>query len=209
MIYITEEKLKELLAGAPEHLRPVPPRRMVAFDVETPNSRCDRICSAGLTVIENNRVVESTEIRINPETEFDWRCIKVHGIRPSDVKDEPAFPEVWDRIRGIMESSVILAHNAMFDLGVLRKLLDHYELEFHPVRYADTLRISRAVYGKLMPNHKLGTLCQELGIPLSAHQAGSDSFGCAELYLRMQEAAGSLTQFDRTYSFDPTPLYKY
>ena len=57
MNYLTEEKLKELLAGAPEHLRPVPPRRMVAFDVETPNSRSDRICSAGLTVIENNRVV--------------------------------------------------------------------------------------------------------------------------------------------------------
>ena len=91
MIYITEEKLKELLAGAPEHLRPVPPRRMVAFDVETPNSRGDRICSAGLTVIENNRVVESMEIRVNPETEFDWRCIKVHGIRPSDVEDEPVF----------------------------------------------------------------------------------------------------------------------
>ena len=201
MNYLTEEKLKELLAGAPEHLKPVPPRRMVAFDVETPNSRGDRICSAGLTVIENNRVVQTTEIRVNPETEFDWRCNKVHGIRPQDVEDEPAFPEVWDRIRDIMENSVILAHNATFDLGVLKRLLDHYELDFHPVRYADTLTISRAVYGKTMPNHKLGTLCAELGIPLDAHQAGSDSFGCAELYLRMQETAGSLTSFDRVYRF--------
>lgn len=205
MIYLTEEKLKELLEGAPEHLKPVPPRRMVAFDVETPNSRGDRICSAGLTVIENNRVVRSMEIRVNPETEFDWRCIRVHGIRPCDVEDEPTFPEVWDGIRDIMEDSVILAHNALFDLGVLKKLLWHYDLGFHPVRYADTLRISRSVYGKLMPNHKLGTLCAELGIPLDAHQAGSDSYGCAELYLRMQEAAGSLASFDRTYTFDSMP----
>ena len=103
MIYITEEKLKELLAGAPEHLRPVPSRRMVAFDVETPNTRGDRICSAGLTVIENNRVIETREIRVNPETDFDWRCIRVHGIHPEDVEDEPAFPEVWDSIRDIMD----------------------------------------------------------------------------------------------------------
>ena len=41
----------------------------------------------------------------------------------------------------------------------------------------------------------------ELGIPLDAHQAGSDSFGCAELYLRMQETAGNLDSFDRVYSF--------
>ena len=201
MNYITEEKLKELLAGAPEHLRPVPSRRMVAFDVETPNSRGDRICSAGLTVIENNRIIETREIMVNPETEFDWRCIRVHGIRPEDVEDKPIFPEVWNRIREIMEDSVILAHNASFDLGVLKKLLDHYDMEFHPVRYADTLRISRAVYGKTMPNHKLGTLCSELGIPLDAHRAGSDSFGCAELYLRMQETAGSLAGFDRVFSF--------
>ena len=201
MNFLTEEKIKELLEGAPECLKPVPPRRMVAFDVETPNSRGDRICSAGLSVIENNRVISTTEIRVNPETYFDWQCIRVHGIRPEDVEDEPSFPEVWDTIREIMESSVILAHNASFDLGVLKKLLDHYELEFHPVTYADTLRISRTVYGKLMPNHKLGTLCAELGIPLDAHQAGSDSFGCAELYLRMQETAGSLTGFDRLYRF--------
>lgn len=201
MIYLTEEKLKELIAGAPDHLKPVPPRRMVAFDVETPNSMGDRICSAGLTVIENNKVVESREIRIDPETFFDWRCIKVHGITESDVAGEPTFPEVWDEIRGMMENSVILAHNAPFDLGVLRKLLIHYGLEFHPITYADTLRISRSVYGRTMPNHKLGTLCAELGIPLNAHQAGSDSFGCAQLYLRMQETAGALTKFDRVYDF--------
>jgi len=201
LIYITKEKIDELLARAPEHLKPVTPRRMVAFDVETPNTVGNCICSAGLTVIENNRVTDTVEIRVNPESFFDWRCVRVHGITADEVADEPTFPEVWDTIRGIMEDSVILAHNATFDLGVLKKMLYRYGLDFHPVTYADTLTISRAVYGKSMPNHKLGTLCAELGIPLDAHKAGSDSFGCAELYLRMQEQAGELREFDRFYDF--------
>lgn len=196
---LTREKLDALIAGAPEELRYK--GRIVAFDVETPNRFADRLCSIGLTVIEKERVTESMEYLVDPECDFEPLCINIHGITPDDVKGSPLFPEIWSVIEPLFYDGLVIAHNAGFDLSVLKHLFLHYGIDAEPVRYADTLQISRRVYGKLMPNHKLGTLCRELGIELDAHHAGSDSFGCAELYLRMLAREGDLSSFEKTYSF--------
>ena len=73
------------------------------------------------------------------------------------------------------------------------------------VRYAylgdNYTEIARNLLGKNVPNHKLGTLCDWMGIPLNAHHAGSDSLGCAEIYLNMLEEYGPLDRFEKTFSF--------
>ena len=56
MIWIDEQKLNELKEMAPEHLRIPKIERAVAFDVETPNGKSERMCSIGMTVIENNKI---------------------------------------------------------------------------------------------------------------------------------------------------------
>lgn len=197
---ITQEKLNELMRSAPEELRYANP--ITAFDVETPNVRADRLCSIGLTLVEQEKITDSFEYLVYPDTYFDDLCVGVHGITPERVEEEPEFPAIWDRIRPFFEDRLILAHNACFDLNVLKRLFQHYGIEQAPVRYADTVQISRAVYGKLMPNHKLGTLCRELGIDLDAHHAGSDSYGCAALYLRMLAREGDLKRFEKVFRFD-------
>jgi DNA polymerase-3 subunit epsilon len=68
---------------------------IVVFDVETPNFNNDRICAIGISVIENGEIVKSRYSLVNPECEFDYRNIQIHGITPSDVNDAPTFPEVW------------------------------------------------------------------------------------------------------------------
>ena len=201
MIWIDEKKLNELKEMAPEHLRVPEIERAVAFDVETPNGKSERMCSIGMTVIENNKITKSVEYRINPEQDFDWFCVKVHGITQEEAELEPIFPEVWPQIRAELDTGLVLAHNARFDLNVLRKCLYAYDIEFHDVRFADTVEIARAVLGRKVPNHKLGTLCEWMGIPLDAHRAGSDSFGCAEIYLNLLEEYGSLARFEKTFHF--------
>ena len=202
MIWIDEEKLKELRAMTPDHLKAPSIDRAVAFDVETPNGKAERMCSIGITVIENAKVKRSLEYRINPEQDFDWFCVKVHGITQEEAECEPAFPEVWSKIREELDKGLILAHNARFDLNVLKRTLKAYDLDFHDVKFADTVEIARALLRKTVPNHKLGTLCECMGIPLDAHHAGSDSYGCAEIYLRLMETYGSLERFERTFCFE-------
>lgn len=203
MILITMEKLRQLAEQVPAHLRRREPRRILAFDVETPNNRSSAICSIGLTALLDDEVQYTKEFLMDPEAEFDWRCIRVHGIRAQDVEGKPNFRALWPQIEPEFSAAeLVIAHNAPFDLGMLKRVLARYDLWMPPVRFADTVVMSRRIFGDSMPNHKLGTLCSCLGIDLDAHHAGSDSYGCAEVYARLLRRAGDLTAFEQVYSFD-------
>lgn len=171
---------------------------IVAFDVETPNSNNDRICSIGLTFIRNGEVAETTSYLINPETCFDDVNIQIHGIRPSDVSSAPTFPEVWEQIGGYLRSNLVIAHNATFDLCVLRKALQAYGISEAMLCYVCTLQMARKVLPGL-PDYKLSTICESANIPLVHHDAGSDSRACAELFQIFSDSSIPFDSFIRSF----------
>lgn len=178
--------------------------RFVVFDTETPNWRNDRMSAIGITVVEHGEIIEEFYTLVNPETEFDPFNIRLTGIIPEAVQDQPTFPQLWERIRPIFESGMLVAHNAPFDMGVLAKCLDAYGIHWRPwARYVCTVRFARqALPG--MPNYKLNTLCSQLHIDLNHHNAASDSHAAAELLIKcMQE--GDITQCIRTARLTVVP----
>lgn len=172
--------------------------RIVVFDVETPNFNNDRICSIGITIIEDDKVVSNVNYLVNPECGFDYRNINIHGIRPEDVVSAPKFPEIWKMIREDFLSSLLVAHNAIFDLGVLKKTLYYYGFEEPLVYYVDTLKIARVML-KDTVNHKLPTLCGYYDIELNHHDSGSDSNACAELLLNLINGGAVIDSYIRKY----------
>lgn len=156
----------------------------IVFDVETPNARNDRICSIGVTLIDDDRITETKNCLVNPETDFDAMNISVHGITLADVENAPPFPEIWAELRKLFVERVVVAHNASFDLNVLKKTLLHYGVVEDSIRYVDTLAMSKWVYPQFT-RHGLNVLCDEFGIPLSHHNSGSDSQACAALLRKM------------------------
>lgn len=172
--------------------------RILAFDVETPNYKNERICSIGLAVIEAGAIIDSKYYLINPECGFDDRNIQIHGIRPQDVITAPAFPEVWDEIRELFHSHLVAAHNAIFDLCVLKKTLLAYGINEPLVYYVDTLAMSRSII-KDTANHRLSTLCHYFGIPLEHHNAGSDSQACALLLCNLLHMGANLDRYTRSF----------
>ena len=154
--------------------------RYIVFDTETPNSRNDSICSIGITVVENGRIVEERYDLVDPEARFDVFNVQLHGISPDMVRFEKNFPVLWDEIGPLMGSGVLVAHNAAFDLGVLSKLFRRYGIAKAPDYYACTVQLGRKCIPEA-PNHKLNTLCELLQISLDHHNAASDSHACAEL----------------------------
>ena len=58
---------------------------------------------------------------------FDPICMRVNGIYPDDVENEPAFPAFWKEVAERLEGSIVFAHNARFDMGVLASVLDVYD----------------------------------------------------------------------------------
>ncbi len=82
--------------------------RIVAFDVETPNTKNDRICAVGLTVIDDGSITDSQYYLVNPECSFDNTCVSIHGISPEDVADAPLFSEVWNIIGDIFRIFTVI-----------------------------------------------------------------------------------------------------
>jgi DNA polymerase-3 subunit epsilon len=73
--------------------------RFTFFDVETPNSSNNKICSIGVVYLEENKVVFSKEYLVNPETRFDNLNMEIHGITPNMVEHAHVFPRVWEEIK--------------------------------------------------------------------------------------------------------------
>ena len=118
--------------------------RFIIFDVETPNYRCNRMSAIGITVLEDGVVTNEFSSLINPETDFDAFNIRLTGIDEELVRDAPTFPELWPQIEPLMSSGLLVAHNAVFDLGVLKKCLDYYEIDWKPyARYLCTVQMGR------------------------------------------------------------------
>lgn len=163
----------------------------VAIDFETSNEQRDSACALGLAVVRDGEVTKTAAWLIRPpEMRFDWRCTRVHGIRARDVVDAPEFPDVWLEVSEYLGDGRLLAHNASFDMAVLRTMLAAYGLEAPELRYACTLAMSRRAWPDL-PRHRLDTMCEHCGIELVHHDAASDARACAWLALRAAKQVGA------------------
>ena len=174
--------------------------RYIVFDVETPNRYNNRMSAIGICVVEGRQIVKQFFSLVDPEQPFDWFNTQLTGISEESVRGAPTFPQLWPTIEPLLSSGVLAAHNATFDLGVLRRCLRDYDIDWkRSAPYLCTVQMGR----RLLPerSHKLDALCGYYGIELQHHHAGSDSRACAEILLRYLEAGAEPRSFIRTYSF--------
>ncbi|MBP5154589.1 MAG: 3'-5' exonuclease [Lachnospiraceae bacterium] len=173
--------------------------RIVAFDVETPNARNDRMSAIGIAVIENGTVTDRFFSLVDPETHFDRFNIELTGITPEAVQDAPTFSQLWPRIGPLLQSGLLAAHNAPFDMKVLSLCLQTYQVKVpRYARYVCTVQMGRRCYPQL-PDRRLNTLCAHTGIALDHHQADSDSLACAGLLLDYAKHGLAWEPFVRIY----------
>ena len=168
------------------------------FDVETPNRYNDRISAIGITVVKEGEIADSFFSLVDPQTRFDLFNTRLTGISSKTVEGAPNFAQLWERIEPLMSSGILVAHNAVFDLGVLKKCLHSYGIEWKKsVKYICTVRAGR----KFLPgiSHKLNDMCDYYGISLCHHQADSDSHACAEILIRYLQAEVKVNNYTRIW----------
>lgn len=174
----------------------------IALDFETASGSSGSICSIGLAWIREGQVCHVAHRLIRPhDMQFHPSYIAIHGIYPYHVEHEPEFPAIWDELLPHLEAvPMLLAHNAPFDIGVLRSALTHYGQPWPSLSYLCTVKIARAAWPQL-ENHKLSTVAAHLGLELRHHAADSDAAACAGIALRAMADRGhadlqaALTQF--------------
>src|SRR5690554_3987157 len=128
--------------------------RYVAIDFETANNELISACSVGLAKMEDGQLVDSYYSLISPASPyFSPMNISIHGIRPEEVEGAPTFEEIWPEMLLFIGDDLLIAHNASFDVGILRALLRHYNLPIPAIRYTCTVRISRKIWPEF-PSHK-------------------------------------------------------
>jgi len=146
------------------------------LDVETTGLdplRGDKICEIAILKTRDNSVVESYETLVNPGIRIPTSAIAIHGINDEDVQDSPYFLDIAEQVQRFLKDTVIVAHNARFDLGFLNA-----EMNFtsdlsvkHPI--VDTLGIARKFYS--FPTNNLGVIAKTVGIPTAGyHRAMAD-----------------------------------
>ena len=143
------------------------------FDVETPNRKNDRICSIGIIKVAlGGEVIERASFLINPETSFDDFNMRLTGVCPANVKDSPAFDELWENcLRGLFADSILVAHNAVFDMSVLCKTLMEYGYDKPMFRYLCTKEMACEIHPEF-DNYKfrMNFACHFLRAEIAKHR---------------------------------------
>lgn len=159
-----------------------------AVDFETANYKRTSACSIGLVKVENGVIVAEKSFLIKPQPNyFIPQFIDIHHITQSMVKDAPLFGELWPDIREMIEDAELLvAHNAAFDISVLRACLEMEMIRAYLPPHLCTVKLSKQQLPYLY-NHKLNTVCDHFNIELDHHEALSDARGCAQIVLHLNE----------------------
>lgn len=139
----------------------------ISVDIENPNARGNSICSIGIIVVKNKKVVEQKYSLINPEDRFDINNSNITGLNYSDVKDAPTFKEYWKNIKELLEKNIIVGHNITYDLTVIAKALERYDIKVPIFNYYCTLKLSRSFINS--NSYSLNNLCDLLNINLENH----------------------------------------
>ena len=171
-------------------------RKIVAIDFETANEMMSSACALGIAVIDENKIIAVKHWLIKPpELRFNYFNSCLHGITAKDVEKKPEFYRIWPSIRKYLEGNIIIAHNAGFDMAVLRSILSVYRIEIPELYYACTVCLARKVW-RGFDNYRLNTVAENLAISFQHHNAKEDACACASIAITAAEklGAGSLIE---------------
>ncbi len=159
------------------------------FDTETTGlepSAGDEIISIGATRIVNGRLLrqEVFEQLVNPRRTISRESTAVHGIEARQLVNEPAIEQVLPRFHRFCEDTVLVAHNAAFDMRFLELKEAATGVRFgQPV--LDTLLLSAVVHPSL-DNHDLDMIAERVGVRIiGRHTALGDALVTGEVFLRL------------------------
>ena len=181
----------------------------VSIDFETANSSRGSPCAVGMTKVIDGSITSDFYALTKPPKEFDyfdgWN-ISIHGITPTMVKDSKRFGDLWPEVRSFIGELPVVAHNAGFDLGVIREALTASKLEWPNLKYVCTMVLARRIYQ--MPSYRLPFVAEAAEVEWDDnrhHDARYDSEVAARILISMANKTDSNSIPDLLSKFQITP----
>ena len=168
------------------------PLNFTAIDFETANGSPASPCAVGLVKVSDGKIVDSFSTLIQPPYPNDWFAtgnIRVHGINPEDVLFAPSWAQALEQMLEFIDGDDLIAHNAGFDMGVLKSSIELIDGQIPALRYGCSLIMARKTYN--LESYKLNQVAYAIGHEeFDHHDALADSDACARIVIHMSHRHG-------------------
>lgn len=157
-----------------------------AIDFETANNERTSVCSVGVVIVREKKMVDNFYSLIQPEPNYySYWCSQVHGLCRQDTDDAPVFPKVWKQLMPLIGDLPLVAHNKAFDESCLKAVFRCYRMDYPDYVFYDTLRAARRAFPRA-ENHQLHTVSALCGYIMEQHHhALADAEACAQIALKI------------------------
>ena len=157
----------------------------VVFDIETTglNSHTNEIIEIGAVKIKSGRIVDRYSQLINPGRPIPYHITEITSITDEQVANEPKIDKVIGKFVDFVGDAVLVAHNAPFDMGFIKRDIKKYLSIDYQCSVIDTLQMARDLFPDLK-KYGLGDLNKTLGLALEKHhRAVDDSQATANMFI--------------------------
>lgn len=159
----------------------------IAIDVETANADLASICQIGVARFVEGELTSEWASLVDPEDDFDWMNISVHGIQPQMVKGKPIFPQVIDQLRSFLCGSITVSHTH-FDRLAINRACAKYALQPIETCWLDSARVVRRTWKDLAwKGYGLSNVCKRIGYEFNHHDALADAKAAGHVLLAALE----------------------
>ena len=163
------------------------PLDFTAIDFETANGSPASPCAVGLVRVRDGVLVEGLSLLFKPPYPHNWfhaGNIRVHGIHPSDVEDALEYDVALKAMLEFIGADVLVAHNAPFDMGVLRASAAAIDAPLPELNYMCSLAMARKTYN--LESYRLNAVAYAVGHEeFNHHDALADADACARIVVHM------------------------
>jgi len=133
----------------------------------------DKICEIAVIKTIDGQIADEFVTLVNPGRNIPERAVSIHGITQTMVNQAPLFRDIANDLLDFLNDTVIVAHNAKFDLEFLRTELKNFSISLPENDVVDTLGIARKYY--TFPSNSLGDIARYIGLPIDEqHRALAD-----------------------------------
>lgn len=160
----------------------------VVFDIETTglSPHSDNLTEIGAVKVQNCEIVDSFSTFVNPKMDISYQIQELTRITNEMVKDAPSLEEALPKFLEFAKDSVLVAHNADFDIGFIYQKCQQLGLEYN-FEKVDTLTLARIINTNLK-RFSLDKVCKEMGVVLAGHhRAVNDAQATAEVFIKYLE----------------------
>ena len=160
------------------------------IDFETANASRGSVCACAIVKANRHEILDHYYTLVKPkDLWFDPINVSIHGITEDDVEDAPEFDEIWPRIEALRGGLPLVAHNASFDISVLRHVLSDYAITWPDLGYCCTYLAARQTWPGML-RYSLDCVAEFLGIEFEHHKALEDARTCAVVMQRILDHHG-------------------